>query len=313
MSESNASTLLLARPGRQLPSLVEAAKRAPGYLGSRGTSAAEHGGRGAAPHGGAEREKIWRQRKAIARRNGVGDRGIHTSRTVRKIGHLLPASAGALLLFAGFLALSGFARGASPKAHRSAAYNLLSRPHAAFVWLPELPHPGEPVLLASVSTDPVSPLVAFAWDLGLGDGLQAGGPALQTMFSTFAPHVVRLRVTNGSGVSDVSAETITMSTPPPTVLLPFPIIRMVAIVKPSGANVKLLAVKTGGGVQSAVTCRGKRCPARAASHVVPASRHGSVWVSFHSFQRFLPAGTVLEVRATKPNEQREPTGGGPRG
>jgi len=229
----------------------------------------------------------------------MGDRSIHILRTVRRVGQLLRAPAVALVLLLGFLAFTGFARGASTKARTSAAYNLLSRPHAAFVWFPELPHPGEPVLLASVSTDPISPLVAFAWDIGLGGGLQAGGPALPTTFSTFAPHVVRLRVTNGAGVPDIAAETITMSTPPPSVLQPFPIIRLVAIVKASGANVKLLSVKTGGGARSTVTCRGRRCPARAAAHVVPASRRGSVWVAFRSFQRFLPAGTVLEVRVTK--------------
>jgi hypothetical protein len=228
--------------------------------------------------------------------------GTTLLRTVRKIGKLLAAPAAALALLVGCLAFTGFARGASTKARTSAAYNLLSRPHAAFAWFPELPHPGEPVLLASVSTDPLSPLVAFAWDVGLGEGLQTGGPALQTTFATFAPHVVRLRVTNGSGVSDVAAKTITMSTPPPSVLLPFPIIRMVAIVKASGANVKLLAVKTGAGAQSAVTCRGKRCPARTSRHVVPANRQGSVWVTFRSFKRFFPAGTVLEVRVTKPGK-----------
>ena len=229
----------------------------------------------------------------------MGDRGIEMHCTVRKIGQLTRASAAALLLLAGALSVTAFARGATTKAHSSAAYNLVSRPHAAFVWFPELPHPGEPVLLASVSTDPISPLVGFAWDVGLGDGLQTGGPALRTTFSTFAPHVVRLRVTNGSGVSDIANQTITMSTPPASVLQPFPIIRMVAIVKASGADVKSLAVKTSAGARSAVTCRGKRCPARAAAHVVPASRRGSVWVRFRSFQRFLPAGTVLEVRVTK--------------
>jgi hypothetical protein len=234
----------------------------------------------------------------------VGDRGVHTTGapTVRRIGRPLSTSAAALVLLAGFLVLTGFARGTPPKAHPSAAYNLASRPHAAFVWFPELPHPGEPVLLASESTDPISPLVAYAWDVGLGGGLQAGGPALQTTFATFAPHVVRLRVTNGAGVSDTVAETITMSTPPPSVLLPFPIIRMVAIVKGSGATVKLLEVKAGAGARSTVTCRGKRCPVTTSRRVVPANRRGSMWVTFRSFQRFLPAGTVLEVRVTKPGK-----------
>jgi hypothetical protein len=231
----------------------------------------------------------------------LGDRGVEIPSTVRKIGPLI-ASAAALALPAGVLSLAAFASGASTKAHSSAAYNLLSRPHAGFVWFPEVPHPDEPVLLASESTDPISPLVGFAWDLGLGGGLQAGGPSLQTTFATFAPHVVRLRVTNGAGVSDTVAETITMSTPPPSVMLPFPIIRIVAIVKASGANVKLLAVKAGAGARSAVTCHGSRCPGKTSRRVVPANRPGSVWLSFRSFQRFLPAGTVIEVRVTKPGK-----------
>jgi hypothetical protein len=190
----------------------------------------------------------------------------------------------------------------SPPAHAAAVYNLAGRPQAQFVWFPSSPHPGETVLLGSISTDLTSPLVGYAWDLGLGGGFVGGGPTLYTRFATYAPHVVRLRVTNGSGVSDVATHTIHMSAPPASVLQPFPLVRIVGLLTRSGVKVKLLAVRVGGGATSTVTCRGRACPVRSARRAVAAARRGAVWITFHSFERYLPAGTVLEIRVAKPGK-----------
>jgi hypothetical protein len=205
----------------------------------------------------------------------------------------------AVTLVALLAASVGQAWGGSPKARSAAVYNLLANPHAAFLWFPASPHPGEAVLLASISTDPTSPINGYAWDLGQGAGFVAGGPALSTTFSTYAPRVVRLRVTNGNALSDVAAETIHMSAPPATVLQPFPIVRIVGIVRSSGVRIKLLAVQAGAGARSTVTCRRRGCPVKYETRVVPSTRRAAIWVRFHRFERFLRAGVVLEIRVSK--------------
>jgi hypothetical protein len=194
---------------------------------------------------------------------------------------------------------AGEAVGESTKARTGAVYNLIARPHASFVWFPHSPHPGEPVLLASVSTDATSPIIGYAWNLGQGAGFEAGRPALYTTFSTFAPRVVLLRVTDGNGLTDAAAETIFMSAPPATVLQPFPIVRIVGILKNSGVRVRLLAVEAGAGARSTVTCHGRGCPVTSESRVVPSATRGVVWVRFRRLERFLRAGAVLEIRVSK--------------
>jgi hypothetical protein len=194
---------------------------------------------------------------------------------------------------------AGEAVGESTKARTGAVYNLIAGPHASFVWFPHSPHPGEPVLLASVSTDAASPIIGYAWDLEQGAGFEAARPALYTTFSTFAPRVVRLRVTDGNGLTDVAAETIFMSAPPAAVLQPFPIVRIVGILRRSGVRVRLLAVEAGAGARSTVSCHGRGCPVTSESWVVPLAARGVVWVRFRRLERFLRAGVVLEIRVSK--------------
>jgi hypothetical protein len=203
----------------------------------------------------------------------------------------------ALLLLAA--APAGTAAGPAPRAHSDALYNLLAAPHAALVWFPATPHPGEPVLLASVSSDLTSPIVGWAWDLGQGAGFESGGPTRYTSFSTFAPRSVRLRVTDRNGLSDIAAATIHMSTPPASVLQPFPLVRITGIVKRSGVRIRTLAVEAGAGTRSTVTCRGPGCPARSVSLVAPATARGVALVRFRRFQRFLRAGVMLQIRVWK--------------
>ena len=175
-------------------------------------------------------------------------------------------------------------------------------PHADFVWFPPSPRPGEAVLLASVSTASTatnSPIVKYAWDLEQGEGFQSGGPTLDTKFTTYAPRPVRLRATDANGGSDIAAHTIQMSTPPPTVISPFPIVRIVGIIKRKGVRIKQLSVRLGAGERSTVSCRGV-CPARAQSRAVPAVVKRLTWLHFRRFERFLRAGVVLEIRVSKP-------------
>jgi hypothetical protein len=207
----------------------------------------------------------------------------------------------AALLLAAMVAPVDASRG-WPRASAAANYNLLSGPHAGFVWFPAFPRPGEPVLLASVSTDRASPITGFAWDLGQGAGLRTGGPTLDTTFSTFAPRTVRLRVTNRSGVSDIATETIHMSTPPASVIQPFPIVRIVGTVTGAGIRLRSLAVAASAGDTSSVRCVGRPCPVRALRRAAPAAARGLVWLRFHRLERFLPAGVALQIRVSAPGK-----------
>jgi hypothetical protein len=201
------------------------------------------------------------------------------------------------------------ASGDHGKARAAAFYNLARPrppgpppPHADFVWFPALPHPGEPALLASVSTASTSPIVKYAWDLRQGEGFVSGGPTLDTTFTTYAPREVRLRVTDANGSSDIATHTISMSAPPPSVISPFPIVRIVGIVKRAGVRIKLLAVRLSASARAVVACRGRRCPAKSQARALPASRRGIAWVRFRRFERFVRAGLALEIRISKPGK-----------
>jgi PKD repeat protein len=171
-------------------------------------------------------------------------------------------------------------------------------PVASFKWIPSAPHTGEPVTLVSTSTDASSPITGFAWALG-GNGLfTQGESALATSFSTPGAHVVALRVTAASGLSGSVAETIAVTSPPPTLMRPFPVVRIVGFDTSSGAQIRLLTMLAPVGATVRVTCRGAGCSTRS-QHLVVASRGkrktGTMLVTFHRFERWLGAGAVLDV------------------
>jgi hypothetical protein len=227
----------------------------------------------------------------------------------RRAGATLVAVVGLAAL--SFIATAGVtvASGDHGKARAAAFYNLARPrppgpppPHADFVWFPALPHPGESALLASVSTASTSPIVKYAWDLRQGEGFVPGGPTLDTTFTTYAPRAVSLRVTDANGSSDIGTHTISMSTPPPSVISPFPIVRIVGIVKRAGVRIKLLSVRMGAAAHAVVACSGRRCPAKSQARALPASRKGTAWVRFRRFERFLRAGLALDIRISKPGK-----------
>jgi hypothetical protein len=190
----------------------------------------------------------------------------------------------------------------APAAHARAAYTLIVPPVASFRWFPALPHPGERVLLVSTSTDLVSAITGFAWDLTETEsaaGFQLAGPAMFTTFSTPAPHLVRLRVTAANGASAAAASVITMSAPAASVMTPFPVIRISARILPRGVLLRQLAVKAPAGAAIAVACRGRSCPVHIARRTAVAVRSHPKWVNLRRFDRFMRAGTVLQVRVSQ--------------
>jgi hypothetical protein len=185
----------------------------------------------------------------------------------------------------------------------AASKTTLQPPHASFTWFPSAPHTGETISLASNSSDPDSPLRAYAWDLAGTGPFQAGGPVIATSFATPGKHIVRLRVTDAAGLANVVAETIDVTAPPPVLMQPFPIVRIAGSLTADGVRVQLLSVQAPAGAKIAVRCRGRGCPSKAASRVARAKRGtGMALLEFRRFERSLHAGTVLEVRVSKPGE-----------
>jgi hypothetical protein len=173
---------------------------------------------------------------------------------------------------------------------------------------------GPDVTLTSRSRDPDGGTMQLReeWDLDAdGQFDDATGPVVRQAFAP-GQFVVRLRVTDGDGVSSVAERTVVIAdaaaaapaapsdpvrtvTPSaaaaPTVLAPrlmtpFPIVRMRGRLTRRGVRVQLLTVSAvPRGARVAVSCKGKGCPRS---------------MSLRSARRELRAGTVLEVRVTAP-------------
>ncbi len=109
---------------------------------------------------------------------------------------------------------------------------------------------------------------------------------------------MQLRVTDAHGLSSTAAETIAVTSPPPALMQPFPVVRIVGSDNSDGAKLSLLTVLAPVGATVRVTCHGGGCPIASQRLVAAArakSRAGTILITFHRFERTLRAGTVLEV------------------
>jgi hypothetical protein len=175
-------------------------------------------------------------------------------------------------------------------------------PVASFLWFPSSPMTGEPVSLASTSTDASSPITGLGWDL-TGDGVfQEAGPLTSTTFSTPGTHLVQLRVTDAEGLSSIAAERIAVSSPPPIVMEPFPIVRFVVDNDGSGVKFLLLSVEAPQGTEITVSCRRRGCPMKSERKAATSTGVGTVTVGFPRFERVLRAGLILEIRVSRSGE-----------
>jgi hypothetical protein len=82
--------------------------------------------------------------------------------------------------------------------------------------------------------------------------------------------------------------------PLPSVLSPFPIVRLVGSVTRGGTRIHLLEVRAPKGAHALVRCRGRRCPVKRAEKVIARTR-----VRFAAFERLMPAKVVIEVLVRK--------------
>jgi PKD repeat protein len=196
-------------------------------------------------------------------------------------------------------------------------------PKSAFAAVPGAPLVGEEVTFVSYSEDPDGSIADQSWDLDADGSFDDGtGPIATHRFSLSGENTVALRVTDDSGVASTQSLTVVVgeapagstgpplsssktqpstaptplpkpvaaSTPLPSLLSPFPIVRLAGSVTQVGTYIRVLAVSAPRGARAAVRCRGAGCPVRRAERVV-----GRRPVRFPVLQRLLPANTVLEV------------------
>jgi hypothetical protein len=182
----------------------------------------------------------------------------------------------------------------------------ITPPVASFSWFPPAPVVGQTVVLVSGSTDATSPLRAFEWDLAGGGPFQPGGQVLSTSFASPGNHVVRLRVTDAAGASNVATETLPVGLPPLKPMQPFPIVRIAGVQTAAGVRLSLLSVQAPVGARVTVACKGRACRMKPQSRLAIASRRNkhasSVVLAFVQFERSFRAGTTLEVRVSAPGE-----------
>jgi hypothetical protein len=184
-----------------------------------------------------------------------------------------------------------------------AAQSSSAAPGASFQWLPVRPHTGEPVVLASTSTDADSAITGFAWDLTGAGAFATASSVLSTSFAKPGAHVVRLRVTDAHGLSSVASRTIEVIAAPPTLMQPFPVVRIADTVSALRVNVSLLTVQAPVGSTVTVTCTGPGCPVSSQDRVATSARTrnrmgGLVLIAFRRFDRALRFGASLHIKVS---------------
>jgi hypothetical protein len=103
-----------------------------------------------------------------------------------------------------------------------------------------------------------------------------------------APPVTPTDAASSSAASATSAAGLAAA---PKLLRPFPVVRIRGYFVRGGARITLLSVKGPSAARISARCFGHGCPKRALT------RRGAK-ARLHPFERFLPAGTILQVRVT---------------
>jgi PKD domain len=189
----------------------------------------------------------------------------------------------------------------------ASTYNLVGAPHASFTWTPQLPQVGEPITLRSTSTERGGRIARYAWDFhdnGPFGAFEEGAAVASASFATPAPHVIRLRVTDQNGASDIAAATVQMTPPPASagLMYPFPIVRIRGRPFPLRVKIDQLWVKAPAGALITASCAQRRCPVHFVRRTSSSVADRLKWTPLHRFARSFPAGVALEVRVSAKGE-----------
>ncbi len=89
----------------------------------------------------------------------------------------------------------------------------------------------------------------------------------------------------------------------PTLMQPFPVVRIAGSVSSFGVKLNLLSVQAPAGATVTVSCHGHGCPAKRVDTIFASGRSGSklglVTITFRRFARSLSAGASLQIRISK--------------
>ena len=186
------------------------------------------------------------------------------------------------------------------------------RPTASFTFSPTTPSVGQTVTFTSTSTpSPGAKITEYAWDFdGEGGFDDFNGAVASWSFSAPGTYVVRLRVRQNNGRLAVASAEILVAAPAPapapppggtplpgpvpSMMSPFPIVRIAGTVLPRGALVRILSVRSPRGARIRARCRGERCPVASVARL---SRTG--FVRLRAFERRLRAGTRIGIFVRK--------------
>jgi hypothetical protein len=190
-------------------------------------------------------------------------------------------------------------------------------PSASFTVAPGVAMPGQAVAFTSTSADPDGDALSEAWDLD-GDGAydDATGHSASRSFPGPGSYPVALRVTaGGESATSFGTAVVAAAQGPggsqggdsggrggsggrgrPALLAPFPVVAIGGRLTRAGARLTLLTVRGPVGARVLARCRGRGCPARWIRGRVGRSRK----LRLRRFERWLRAGTVLEVLVTGP-------------
>jgi plastocyanin len=173
-------------------------------------------------------------------------------------------------------------------------------PIAAFTLSPSTPVAGEAVMFAASASDPDGSIAAISWDLN-GDGsfADASGPVASTAFATPGAYTVTMAATDSSGATTVASQGVAVAPRPPTMLQPFPVVRLTTKVTRRGAQVLRLGVVAPPGSRVTARCRGRGCGTHSQVRVI---RTPPRPVSFPALQHRMRAGAMLEVSVTAPGK-----------
>jgi hypothetical protein len=169
-------------------------------------------------------------------------------------------------------------------------------PLASFAFLPTEPVARERVDFTSTAVDPDGPIVAQEWDLN-GDGVfgDKTGETAAAFWLRAGTYPVALRVTDRDGATAVAQQSVVIARRPVGTFNPAPIVRVVGIPTATGAHLSLLTVTAPVGAHVGVRCKGGNCPYKHKRFTSKGKR-----VTLRKLSRNFRAGTVIEVRVTKP-------------
>lgn len=172
-------------------------------------------------------------------------------------------------------------------------------PMVSFSFTPTAPVTDDVVSFAAAASDPDGSVSAISWDLN-GDGVfgDASGPVASMPVPVAGAFTVAVSATDNSGAKTVASQGVAVAVRPPTMMTPFPIVRLTTRGTRRGVRILRLGVQAPPGSRVSVHCSGRGCGARAQVRLVrtPAP------LRFRALEHRVRAGVVLEVRVVAPGQ-----------